>query len=213
MVAFAGEGLMCVRGGRLVFAGLDFAVHAGGALVLSGANGAGKSSLLRLMAGLGIPAAGRLAWGEVPITDDPAAHAAKVHYLGHLDAVKPALTVAESLSFWAQLRDQGQTLRAPIDAALEAFGLARLSGLPVRFLSQGQRRRLSLARLLVSPAPLWLLDEPRAALDHQASAVLDRLIARHRADGGRVVLALHGSDDPPGADRLDLGRFAPASPS
>jgi heme exporter protein A len=201
---FAGRGLACERGGRRVFHGLSFAVCAGDALVLVGRNGSGKSSLLRLMAGLSRPAQGALTWNEDDIADDSEAHHGRLHLIGHQDAIKPALTVKENLSFWARYRGGGPDAPAHIDDALRAFALERLAELPARYLSQGQRRRLSLCRLLACPAQLWLLDEPRAGLDRAASESLDAALARHRAAGGMAVVVLHAEDHPPKAHVLDF---------
>jgi len=182
------EGLACRRGERLVFTGLDCRLPAGGALVLRGSNGSGKSSLLRLFATLLTPAAGRLLWGGVPVMRDAARYRAAVHYVGHLDATKPALTPREMLHFWAALRGSA----APaIEHALAAFALDAVADRPCRWLSAGQRRRLALARLVAAPAPIWLLDEPNAALDGDGEARLATLIAEHRAVGGRVAMATH----------------------
>ena len=197
-----------MRGGRLVFAGLGFRVDAGGALVLAGPNGSGKSSLLRLMAGLARPAAGFLAWNGKDVVDDPAAHRARVHYVGHMDAVKPALTVAENLAFWASLRGGTEGARTRTRDALDAFGIGHLADVPGRYLSAGQRRRLNLARILAAPAPLWLLDEPKTALDADAAGRLDAAVASHRAEGGGVVMSLHGGSLPEGATVLDLAAFS-----
>lgn len=182
------DGLACRRGERLIFSGLDFRLPAGGALVLTGSNGSGKSSLLRLLATLLSPAAGRLLWGGDPVADDAAGYRARIHYVGHLDAAKLALTPRETLGFWAGLH--GVTA-PPVDEALDRFGLAWVADWPCRFLSAGQRRRLALARLLAAPAPVWLLDEPMAALDLDGEARLVAAIAEHRAAGGRVAVATH----------------------
>jgi len=203
--------LACRRGERLVFAGLSFRLPAGGALVLRGANGSGKTSLLRLLAGLIAPAAGRLSWGLTPIEDDLAGHRARLHYVGHQDGVKPGLTPRETLAFWAALR--GCSIRrreAVLDAALAAFALEPVADWPCRWLSAGQRRRLALARLSVMPAPLWLLDEPFTALDHDNQDRLEEAIATHRAAGGRVVLATHLSIEIGAALGIELDAFAPA---
>ena len=182
------NGLACRRGERLVFAGLDCRLPAGGALLLTGSNGSGKSSLLRLFATLLTPASGQLLWDGMPVAQDPARYRALVHYVGHLDAAKPALSAREMLAFWAALR----TTAAPaIDAALGEFGLDRVADWPCRWLSAGQRRRLALARLVTAPAPIWLLDEPTAALDDAGAAQLAALIAEHQAAGGRVAIATH----------------------
>jgi len=176
-------GLAAFRGERLVFAGLSFAVPAGGALVLTGPNGSGKSTLLRLLAGLARPEAGRLLWDGADTLADLPAHAARLRYLGHQDAVKPGLTVAENLQFWGG----GDAVRR----ALAAVDLLRLADLPARMLSAGQKRRLAIARLVLTPAPLWLLDEPTLGLDAASVARVGALLAAHRAGGGMVVAATH----------------------
>lgn len=202
------EDLHCRRGERLVFAGLSLLLPPGGALVLTGANGSGKSSLLRLLATLLMPVSGRLLWGGVPVGEDIAVYRARLHYVGHLDAIKPALGVRETLGYWAAARD----VRAPaLDAALAAFGLDRVADWPCRWLSAGQRRRLALARLLVIPAPVWLLDEPAAALDADGEARLAEAIATHRRNGGRVAVATHQPLALLGATELRLDQFAAAS--
>jgi heme exporter protein A len=205
MATFEGQSLQCRRGGRDVFAGLDFELSPGGALLLTGPNGSGKSSLLRLMAGLLRPAAGTLLWGGQPIAEAPEAHAARLHYLGHLDAVKPVLTVAENLRFWAALR--GGSGR--IEAALDAFALTELAAVPGRLLSAGQRRRLALAGLVAVQAELWLLDEPSVGLDHASVGRLAAAIGQHRADGGRLVVATHTALDLSDPQRLSLDALAP----
>jgi heme exporter protein A len=204
MEGFTGTGLACIRSDRIVFAGLDFAVSPGDALVLSGPNGSGKSSLLRLMAGVAAPAAGEINWQSRPVRDDPERFFAAMHYVGHRDAVKPALTVRENLSFHAALR-RGE---AQIDAALDQVGLSALADLPARLLSAGQTRRLTLARILATPAPLWLLDEPTIALDYRSVDRIISAIADHRAGGGIVVASTNvplGIDD---AKTVDMAAFA-----
>ena len=201
--AFSGRSLACRRGERLVFAGLDFTLPAGGALVLTGPNGSGKSSLLRLMAGLGRPEAGTLAWDGTPVREDSAAHRARLHFVGHQDAMKPVLTVAESLAFWAGMRGGNS-----VAAGLARFRLTPLADWPCRLLSAGQRRRLVLARLVASPAPLWLLDEPLTGLDADGFADLVAAIGEHRAEGGRVVLSTHAPLPLAGAQELSLAAFA-----
>jgi heme exporter protein A len=210
MANFQGRSLLCRRGGRDVFAGLSFELPPGGALLLTGPNGSGKSSLLRLMAGLLKPAGGALSWENRPIAEEPEAHAARLHYLGHLDAVKPVLSVAENLSFWAALRGSGGARpEAAIEAALDGFALSDLAAVPGRLLSAGQRRRLALARLLAAPAELWLLDEPSVGLDHASVGRLAAAIAGHRAAGGRVVVATHTALDLADPQRLSLDSLAP----
>ena len=199
--------MACIRGERPVFSGVSFRLAPGGALALVGPNGAGKSSLLRILCGLLRRAGGTLAWDGEPLDDDWAAHRSRLHYVGHLDAVKPTLTVAETLEGWAHLR--GAARAAP--GALEALAIDGLADVPGRFLSAGQRRRLALARLLATPAPLWLLDEPTVTLDADAAARVAALIEAHRAEGGMAVVATHGEIALAGADRLDLGRHAVAA--
>jgi len=179
------EGLAAFRGERLVFRDLDFTVPAGGALVLVGANGSGKSTLLRLLAGLVRPIAGRLLWSAEDALADLPSHAARVTYLGHLDAVKPGLTVEENLRFAARMSG------GSVDAALQALGLGDLADVPARFLSAGQKRRLALARLALSVTPLWLLDEPTVGLDAASLERVGTVLRAHRARGGIVVAATH----------------------
>lgn len=209
MPAFAGTDLTCLRGDRLVFTGLDFRVEPGGALLLLGPNGSGKSSLLRVMAGLLRPFRGRLGWDDAP-DDDPDRHRGRVHYVGHLDAVKPVLTALENLSFWAALGGAADPPAAAM-AALERLGVPHIAGVPGRYLSAGQKRRLTLARVLAAPAPLWLLDEPTVALDRAAVRLLEGILAEHRAGGGMVALSTHADIALPGATELHLDDFAPAA--
>lgn len=187
MAQFEGRDLDCIRGERLVFEGVGFALDPGDALVLTGANGSGKSTLLRLMAGLLRPVRGEIRWAGAGIDDDPAVFNADVRYVGHADAIKPALSVLENVSFWASLGKDGDA-----HAALEALGIGHLARLPARYLSAGQRRRTNLARLLAAPAKLWLLDEPTTALDADSAKRLGVEIARHRATGGMIVVSTHG---------------------
>ena len=207
MSLFEGRDLICVRGERRVFEGLDFALPPGGALLLTGPNGSGKSSLLRLMAGLLRPAGGALLWDGKPVTEDPEAQRRRLAYLGHLDAVKPVLTAGENLAFWAALGGGGA---AEVAHAIEAFALEPLRDVPGRMLSAGQRRRVALARLIAAPAGLWLLDEPTVGLDAESAERLARAAAAQRAAGGRIIAATHIGLDLPGAEELDLARFAPA---
>lgn len=179
------EGLAALRGERLVFRDLDLSVAPGAALVLEGPNGSGKSTLLRMMAGLVSPAAGRLAWNGEDIREDLPAHARRVTYVGHLDAVKPGLTVGENLRLAAALGG------GRLEDALSAMALVELSDLPGRMLSAGQKRRLALSRLVLGGAAVWLLDEPTLGLDTASIARFADLLARHRAGGGIVVAATH----------------------
>jgi len=204
MASFSGTDISCIRGGRLVFDGLCFSVSGGGALLLTGPNGSGKSTLLRLMAGLIPPTLGELAWDGVSVDRDPEDHRARLHYLAHAEAVKPPLTVLEDLSFWQALSGSDK----PVAAAVDAMGLETQSGLPGRYLSAGQRRRLALARLLVSDVELWLLDEPSVGLDTASLAKLRTAVADHRAAGGIVVAATHVDLGLDGAETLSIGQFA-----
>ena len=185
--SFSGQSITCFRGERFVFEGLDFTLSAGGALVLTGPNGSGKSSLMRIMAGLLQPADGQLLRDGEPVSAAIEDHRERLHYVGYQDAIKSVMTVRENLTFWAGLKGG----RARVDDALEALGIARLADTPGQFLSSGQRRRLSLARLLASPAPLWLLDEPTVGLDREAVSIVEGMVAAHRAGGGMTVLATH----------------------
>jgi heme exporter protein A len=202
---FTGQGLACRRGERLIFRGLDFVLPPGGALVLIGPNGSGKSSLLRLMAGLTPRETGMLAWNGTDIREDPGSHRARLHFIGHSDALKPVLSAGESLAFWAKMRETSAT----IEPALARFGLGKAANLPCRYLSAGQKRRLALARLVAAPAELWLLDEPLTSLDSDAAAQLLTAIAEHRAQGGRVVLSTHAPIELGAAARLSLADFRP----
>jgi heme exporter protein A len=195
------RGLAAFRGERLVLRDLSLTVAEGEALLLLGPNGSGKSTLLRLLAGLKRPDAGELLWDGVDAMADPAAHAGRVAYLGHLDGIKAGLTVAENLAFAAAGR--------AVTPALAALGLDGLAELPARMLSAGQRRRLALARLPLSPAPLWLLDEPTLGLDTASLDRLGALLAVHRAAGGMVVAATHLDLPLPGARLLQLGPSTP----
>ena len=170
-----------------MFAELSFALPAGAALLLTGANGAGKSTLLRILSGLLRPADGAVFWHGADIAADPAAHAARLRYLSHQDALKPALTVAENLAFFAALWG------GAVAPALAAVALDGLADLPARVLSSGQKRRLALARLALAPAPLWLLDEPYANLDLEGINLVNRMISAHLRDGGAALVTTHGA--------------------
>jgi len=193
-----GEELACVRGGREVFRGLAFTISGGEALLVTGRNGAGKSSLLRMIAGLVRVAGGRL---EITGADTECSIPEQAHYLGHQDALKTSLSVAENLGFWTRYLGGG----GPVQAALAAVGLDALADLPAAYLSAGQRRRLSIARLVAVNRPIWLLDEPTSALDGQAQQCLAALMAEHLALGGMILAATHGPVGLEKAQELRLG--------
>jgi heme exporter protein A len=191
----SGRQIDCVRGGREVFSGLDFEAASGEVLAVTGPNGAGKTSLLRLIAGLLVPAAGSvgLEGGDTELTLPE-----QSHYLGHRDALKPALSVAENLSFWRDFLggDVGDTSQC-----LAVVGLDHATHLPAAYLSAGQRRRLSIARLLAVRRPVWLLDEPTSALDAAGQDLFAGLMRDHVKGGGIIVAATH---TPLGIDTREL---------
>jgi len=191
LIAFDDVG--CTRGGRMLFQNISFTLEPGAALIVSGPNGVGKSSLLRIAAGLLTPFSGTVR-GEVVRG-----------YLGEAHALDPEPALADALLFWARIDGAD---RVDVAAALAEVGLAHISEVPVRLLSTGQRRRAALAPLLASKAPVWLLDEPASGLDVAAVAQLAVLIARHRGQGGAVLLATHQLIDLPGAQTLQLGAAA-----
>lgn len=178
-------GLMIRRGYRLLFEALDLDLHSGEVLQLSGPNGAGKSTLMRVLAGFSHPDAGSIRWQGLGEDEEAAT---LIHYHGHREGLREALTPAENLSFAAGILG-GEAIRIP--AALERLGAGALADLPVQALSAGQRRRVALARLLVAPRPVWLLDEPLAALDVAGQALVGALIADHAAAGGMAIVATH----------------------
>ncbi len=181
----SGRGVRCIRGGREVFSGLDFSAAAGQALAVTGPNGSGKTSLLRLIAGLLTISGGsiNLDGGDRELTLPEQAH-----YLGHRDALKPALSVLENLAFW---RDFLGSDVSDAGDSLAAVGLDHTAQLPAAYLSAGQRRRLSIARLLTVRRPIWLLDEPTSALDGAGQAMFAAVMAEHLARGGMIVAATH----------------------
>jgi heme exporter protein A len=185
MMRLSGKDLRCVRGGREVFAGLGFAASSGEALAVTGPNGSGKTSLLRVIAGLLVPSEGSITLdgGEAELTV-----AEQAHYLGHRDALKPALSVLENLSFWRDFLG-GETDDA--SQCLTSVGLDHATHLPAAYLSAGQRRRLSIARLLAVRRPVWLLDEPTSALDTKGQDLFVNLMRDHLARGGIVIAATH----------------------
>jgi len=181
------RGVDCIRGGRLLFEGLDLALEAGGAALVTGPNGAGKSSLIRLAAGLLTAAAGTVERsGAAALADEGL-------------ALDPRLTLKQALGFWARL-DGAEAM-----AGMEAMGLAPLADVPVRMLSTGQRKRAALARVVASGAPLWLLDEPANGLDAEGQERLEAAMVAHRDQGGAILAASHQPLGLEGAARVELG--------
>jgi len=201
------ENLGCARAGRAVLRGVGFAVADGGALVLRGPNGAGKSTLLRALAGLLPLAAGAATLDGLSLGADPDGFTERLAFAGHLDAIKPQLTAGENLDFWAALYGARP---GAAGAALAAFGLAGLADRPAYACSAGQKRRLGLARLLLVPRRLWLLDEPTVSLDAEATERFAGLVGAHCAAGGMAVIATHVDLGLTGAAEL---RLAPPGPA
>jgi heme exporter protein A len=184
--------LECIRGDRLLFSGLDLQIGAGELLLIEGANGAGKTSLLRILAGISQPSEGEVFWGSEGIRSCRSDYHAELIYLGHAAGLKVELSPVENLRVWlklAGLKVEGQAVRA----ALAQMGLAEHADTPTRALSAGQRQRTSLARLLLSPARLWILDEPFTALDAAGIDRIRGLLEAHARRGGMVVLTSHQS--------------------
>jgi len=197
-VSFEARDIACERGGRTLFEGLSFALGPGEALLVSGPNGVGKTSLLRQIAGLLPLAAGRFsaagAEAATPVAE-------LCHYVGHLNAAKNALSVRENLAFWADFLGDGD-----LDGALGAFGLAPLAEISAGLLSAGQKRKLALSRLFAAPRPIWLLDEPSVSLDKASAAKLDAAIRDHLKRDGIVIVSSHVPLKTKFAQELALGR-------
>ena len=183
--------LECTRGERRLFSDLGFKLGRGQLLRVAGANGSGKTSLLRIMCGLLAPSSGELRWNGKPIRAEREEYSRNLVFIGHLNALKDDLTALENLQVAAALAGMSAEA-ARMLGALDAFGVAHCAELPAKVLSQGQRRRVALARLALSAAvPLWILDEPFSALDVAAVVELESLLAEHLASGGMVVLTTH----------------------
>ena len=184
--------MQCSRGDALLFANLNCALQAGETLHVRGANGSGKSSLLRILAGLAQADTGAVFWCGTNASALGTDYGAVLQYVGHHNGIKLDLTAHENLAFHQALSGAHDT--AALSTALERMGLAHCAALPARRLSAGQRRRLTLARLLLWHAPLWLLDEPLTSLDEAGRTLFRGLMQRHTAGGGIIVMATHESD-------------------
>lgn len=183
------DNLGCRRGGRRIFRGLTLTVEPGRAMQLRGPNGAGKSTLLRQLSGLLPITEGDAGVGDLSLARDAADARVHIAYAGHLDAVKPALDVRANLAFWAGLMGAGDMAR--VDAALARLGLTAVADAPASYCSAGQKRRLGLARLLVSDRLVWLLDEPTVSLDAAATGIVADMVREHCAGGGSALIATH----------------------
>jgi heme exporter protein A len=198
------QSIRCTRGQRVLFDDLCFTLEPGETLVLTGPNGSGKTSLLRLIAGLLPPAEGRLLWRGVDAAQEPETFRRDLSWVGHADGLKPALTVLENLEFSCRIVD-GTIAAGSLQNALETVGLGTLADQPARYLSAGQRRRLTLARAAALQRPLWLLDEPTTALDDAGQAMLTGLLAAHAERAGLAVIATHTPIEVPKPRALPLG--------
>ncbi|MEO1329636.1 MAG: heme ABC exporter ATP-binding protein CcmA [Pseudomonadota bacterium] len=205
------QDLACVRGGRRVFAETSFTLHRGEFTVLVGPNGSGKSTLLRAIAGLVPIERGDVRFGDASLRDDRETLQEQIAYVGHLDGVKPALTVRENLRSWARISGAaaGAELERALDETLNRFHLSALEDAPAAQCSAGQKRRLGLSRLVLHPRPLWLLDEPTVALDTAANEALGALIDAHRKTGGVVIAATHAPLSVAPDRELSMNAFAP----
>ena len=196
------KNVSCIRGDRAVFAGLSFICRSGAPLVVRGANGAGKSTLLRLVAGLIRPSGGHFQWHDG--ADRPPPEPDLFHYVGHQEGLKPAFSVRQNLDFWA--RFMGGPGLSPQDDALDKWQVRSIAHIPTQFLSAGQRKRTTLARLLLVDRPIWLLDEPTVSLDAAGRAILQDVMVAHAARGGLIMIATHDEMTLPGGQVLELSQ-------
>ena len=199
-MTFSAQKLTCIRGERVIFSALDFNIPEGSVLLLKGPNGSGKSSLLRISAGFLKPQEGIIAWNHSPL--DPDTYSSKISYMGHLDPIKPSLTVRENLDFWVRLRKKNNTTTEKIFHTLNIENLAEL---PASFLSQGQKRRLNFARVVAESAKLWILDEPTDSFDRESEVLFTEILKKHLSMGGLAMIATHNNLDISPANTLELG--------
>ena len=202
-IVLIAENIACRRGGRRVFSNLNLQLGVGQALWLRGPNGSGKTSLLRILAGLARPDSGSLRWVAGPGPAGSAAPAGRPGFIGHSNALNDGLSAGEALSFLCSLRGRAPERSRQIEA-LARFGLAHRIDMPVRRLSQGQRRKTALARLWLDEAAIWLLDEPYDALDREGCAVLDEALGAHLQRGGSLVMTSHQAVTLAGVQDFDL---------
>lgn len=198
--------LSCARGDRALFEGLSLQVGAGELLYIAGSNGSGKTTLLRTVCGLSRPAAGEIRWHGEPVRELGDEYRRHLAYVGHHDGIQGELTLSENLHAYLCLSTPSGAAGETVPAALEQLGLAAYHAFPAKILSQGQRRRLALARLLVTNKPFWILDEPFTALDTRSRRLISELLAGHLAEGGLAAISSHQDFDIPGVthNRIDL---------
>jgi len=204
---FSAENLTCIRGGRTLFSGLSLSLRPSEGLLVRGPNGIGKTSLLRVLAGFLPPEEGSFSWDQETSKRARDLVPGRIHYLGHATGLKPTLTVRENLVTWGRLFGGAGNP----DEAAEKTGVEDLLEFPLKFLSEGQKKRVNLARFLVTPLPLWLLDEPASGLDREGVKILEGLITGHLKEGGIVIAATHQDLNIKGMTTLTIdggkGRF------